>query len=146
MVFKKIFTNIFLIVFLFCPVIAHRQAHLLTKVYKFKDVEIPFNMKYEDSIIEKGKCEFEIIFNHGQQVFYLKIIKKRKGICLVPGDRKRYKSYGRERLRDPNIPDKPTLRIRKFPESKMLMVIFESGKKAGMFPLVWVIFKMEYEE
>lgn len=146
MVFKKIFTNIFLIVFLFCPVIAHGQGLGLTKVYIFKDVEIPFNMKYGDSIMKKGKYEFEIIFNRGHQVFYLKIIKKRKGICLVPGDRKQYKSYGRERLKDPNIPDKPRLSIRKFPESKMLMVTFESGKKARMFKLVYVIFKMEYEE
>lgn len=141
MVFKKIFTNIFLIVFLFCPVIAQ-----VTRVYEFKDVEIPFNMKYGDSIIEKGKYEFEIIFNHGPQVFHLRITKKRKGICLVPGERKQYKSFGRERLRDPNIPDKPTLRFRKFPASKMLRVTFESGKKARMFPLVRVIFKMEYEE
>jgi hypothetical protein len=146
MVFKKIFTGIFLIVFLFCPVIAHGQGLGMTRVYKFKDVIIPFKMKYGKSIMEKGKYEFEIMFNRGHQVFYLKIIKKRKGICLVPGDRKLYKSYGRERVKDPNIPLKPTLNIKKVPESKRLMIIFEAGKEARMFRYALVIFNLEYEE
>jgi len=143
MFFKRIFTNlllIFLIIILFCPATA-----MTTRVYKFKGVAIPFDLKYKDSIFKKGKYDFEILFHHKQQVFYLKILKKGKGLCLIPGEKLKYKSYGWERLRDPKIPDQPTLRIKKYPTGKIVNIIFESGKKTAIYPLVKVRFKLEYE-
>lgn len=143
MFFKRIFTNlllIFLIIILFYP-----AAAMMTSVYKFKGVAIPFDLKYKDSIFKKGKYDFEIVFHHQQQVFYLRIIKKRKGLCLIPGERLKYKSYGFEKMKDPKIPDQPTLRIKKYPKGKTVNIIFESGKNTAIYPLEKVRFKLEYE-
>ena len=118
---------------------------MMTSVYKFKGVAIPFNLKYEDTIFKKGKYDFEILIHHKQQVFYLRILKKGKGLCLMSGERLKYKSYGFEKMKDPKIPDQPTLRIKKHPTGKIVNIIFESGKKTAIYPFEKIRFKLEYE-
>ena len=143
MFFKRIFTNlllIFLIIILFRPATAMTDS-----VYKFKGVAIPFDLKYEDSTFKKGKYDFEILVHHQAQVFYLRIIKKGKGLCLIPGERLKYKGYGFEKMKDPKIPDQPTLRIKRYPTGKIVNIIFESGKNTAIYPLEKIKFKLEYE-
>jgi len=92
MLYKKTLVNllgIFLIMFLFCPAMASMK-----RIYKFKDVEISFNLKHKDSIFKKGKYDFEIMFSYTQQVWYLRLIKKGKALCLVAGEKLKYKSRG----------------------------------------------------
>jgi len=118
---------------------------MLTQIYKFTGIQIPYDLKYEDFILEKGKYDFQILVHHKTQQLHLRILKKGKGICSVLGERLRYESYGRERMKDPNIPDQPTLKIIKHPTEKKVSIIFESGKKTRIYPLVKAVFKMEYE-
>jgi hypothetical protein len=141
--FKRIFVSlllIFLIVFLFCPVIA-----TVNKIYEFKGIQIPFNLKCGDSIIEKGEYNFEILVQPSTQMFHLRIKKKRKSICMVSGERLEYKSRGWDLMKDPKIPIKPTLRIKKDPIENVVYIIFESGKKTFRYPLEKIRFKMKYE-
>jgi hypothetical protein len=116
----------------------------MKRIYKFKDVEIPFNLKHKDSIFKKGKYDFEIMYSYTQQLWYLRLIKKGKALCLITGERLQYKSYGRERSKDPEIPTQPRLKIIKYPAGKTVNVIYESGKKTSIYPLVKVRFKMKY--
>ncbi|NIM57797.1 MAG: hypothetical protein GTO16_02490 [Candidatus Aminicenantes bacterium] len=142
MLYKKSFVmhlGIFLIMFLFCSAMASMK-----RIYKFKDVQIPYDLKHKNSIFEKGKYDFEIMFSYTQQVWYLRLIKKGKALCLIAGERLPYKSFGRERIKDPEIPIQPRLNILKNPADKTVNVIFESGKKITTYKLVRVRFKMEY--
>jgi hypothetical protein len=43
----------------------------MLKIAEFKRVAIPLNLKYEDSIFEKGIFDLEIYHDHGK--FYLKL-------------------------------------------------------------------------
>jgi len=141
--FKRILVSlliIFLIMVLSCPAVAQMK-----RLYKFKAVEIPFNLKHEDSIIQKGKYDLEFLRQQAQPVYYFRIIKGRKKLCLVRGEQLAYKTHGTGQLSDPNIPENPTLRIKKNPKEKILYIIFETGKKTRIYPFVKVRFKMEYE-
>jgi hypothetical protein len=46
---------------------------------------------------------------------------------------------------DPNIPDKPRLKMKKNSSEKILYIIFESGKRTAFYPLERYRFKIEYE-
>jgi len=141
--FKRIFVSlliVFLIVVLSCPAVAQMK-----RLYKFRAVEIPFNLKYKDSIIQKGKYDLEFLRLQTQPVYYFRIIKGRKKLCLVTGEQLAYKTHGTGQLSDPNIPENPKLRMKKNPEEKVLYIIFETGKKSRIYPFIKVRFKMEYE-
>ena len=128
--------------FLFCPAIAQMK-----KICIFKGVEISFNLKHDDSIIEKGKYDFEFLKHQTQVSFYLRIKKKRKAVCLIQGEELAYKSSGYyERSEDPNIPEQAKLRFLKNPKKGIVDILFESGKRAIAYPYVKLRFRMEYEE
>ncbi len=148
MFFKKNFVNllgVILIIFLICPLMAQ-----LKNIAEFKRVEIPFNLKHEDSIYEKGKYDFEIVVMYmtsGVVLFFLRIKKKRKILCQIEGKRLGYHTdFLAELLNDPNIPDEPRLKIKRNPKEKILNIIYESGKKATFYPLEKIRFKIEYEK
>ena len=106
MFIKKTFVNllrIFLILFLFLSANAQIQT-----LGEFKEVKISFNLKLEDSVVEKGKYDFEFL-RHGKDVFYLRIRKEGNIICIIPGGEKvKYKNQGNLALMstDPDIPEK----------------------------------------
>jgi hypothetical protein len=108
-------------------------------VTSFKDVQIPFNLKYDDKIIKKGKYEVEILKHTAQTAYYLRIKKKGKRLCLVPGEYLKY-------IDETEIPNKPKLRMRRNTAEKLLYVIFESGTITWKYPKVKIRFKIEYED
>ncbi len=134
---KRNFVNILrvlLIMFLICPLIAQKS------VYKFKGVNIPFKLKHKDTVFDKGKYDFEILKFPTQVIFYLKIKKGRKNLCLIPGER-----LTRLEFEMNEIPAKPQLVIKKNPEEKMVYITFESGTLTVIFPCIRIRWKMEYE-
>ena len=137
--------GVLLIMFLICPLIAQMKS-----IAKFKGVEIPFNLKHKDSIFEKGKYDFEILVKDmisGEDLFFLRIKKKRKILCQIQGMRLKYHSdFLAELLNDPNIPDEPRLKIKRNPKEKILNIIYESGKIATFYPLEKIRFRIEYEK
>jgi hypothetical protein len=139
------FLRILLILFLSSPSFAQIQ-----ELCEFKGVKIPWTLKYEDIVIEKGKCDL-IILRHGTntRLFYLKIKKKGKTICLIPkGERVKYKNQGNliALENDPDIPKNAKLQIKRNPVLKIVYIIFESGKNARICPFHKVRFKVEYED
>lgn len=135
--------RIILIMLVLSPVHAQMQS-----LYQFEDVKIPFDLKHEDMIIKAGKYDLEF-FKHGvSQVFYLKIKKDNKTICLVTeGERVRYKnqSIAILLLVDPDIPEDCKLNIKRNPALKIAYIIFETGKRAMPYPFYKIRFKLGYE-
>ena len=83
MFLKRIFVfflRISLVMILLFPAFAQMK-----RVYKFKGVEIPFNLKYKDSVFKKGKYDLEFLKQTAQPVYHLRIIKRGKKLCLIPG-------------------------------------------------------------
>ncbi|UCC39896.1 MAG: hypothetical protein JSV96_00065 [Candidatus Aminicenantes bacterium] len=119
----------------------------MKKICIFKGVEISFKMKHDDSIIEKGKYDFEFLKHQTQLSFYLRIKKKRKAVCVIRGEELAYKSSDYyEKSIDPNIPEQAKLKFLKNPKGGIVDIIFESGKRAIAYPCVKLRFRMEYEE
>ncbi len=136
--------RIILIMLVIFPVYAQMQS-----LFEFEDVNIPFNLKYKDLIIKGGKYDLEF-FKHGTgQVFYLKIKKAKKTICLIPeGEKVPYKAQSNRwlLLADPDIPEDCRLNIKRNPALKIAYIIFETGKKAQVYPFYKIRFKVEYEQ
>ena len=132
--------RIFLIAAIICPAIAQMR-----KVHKFKKVEIPFNLVYEDSIFEKGKYDFEILANRSLQTFHLRIIKSGKNLCLLAGEILRDKPPGARGEEMEEVPDDPTLKMKRIPAKKMVHIIFEAGKQAAVYPCFQIRFQIKYE-
>jgi len=135
---------------LFIILLVHPALTQPIGVATFKGVKTKFPLKYGDTLIKKGTYEFEIsviVTGSQKSVFYLRIKEKGKTLCDIPGDNLEYSSKFLGILNDdPNIPDKPTIKIKKYPVNNMANVIFESGKKARAYPYSKVRFKMEYVE
>jgi hypothetical protein len=108
-------------------------------VCSFKDVQIPFDLKYEDKIIKKGKFEVEILKHTAQTAYYLRLKKGSKKLCLISGEYLRY-------IDETDIPNKPKLRMRRNTAEKLLYIIFESGTITWKYPKIKIRFKIEYEE
>jgi len=139
------FLGILLILFLSSPSIAQLQ-----ELHEFKGVKIPWTLKYEDIVIEKGNCDL-IFLRHGTntRLFYLKIKKKGKTICLIPkGERVAYKDQGNllALQNDPEIPKNAKLQIKRNPALKIVYIIFESGKHTQICALHKIRFKLKYED
>lgn len=145
MLLKRILVSLsilFLILLFVMPVSAQLQS-----VVKFKGVEIPYNLKYEDTLIEKDKYDFEIfvLAHDSQLLFFLGIKKGKKVLCHIPGERLQYETeFLMELDKDPNIPEKSTLDMRIAPQEKSVIFIFEAGKRAGAYSYEKIRFKIEY--
>jgi hypothetical protein len=146
MIAKQTWLCLFIVilsVLAFHPVFAQMQS-----LKEFKNVDIPFNLKFEDLILESGKYTLEFIKHGMGDVFYLRVKKKNKTICLIPkGERVKYKDQSSyfDLMDDPDIPDKPKLNIKRNPALKIAYIIFETGKKSKLHPFLKIRFKLEYE-
>jgi len=139
------FLSILLILFLSSPSFAQ-----ILELHEFKGVKIPWTLKYEDVVIEKGKCDL-IFLRHGTgiRLFYVKIKKRGKTICLIPkGERVRYKNQGNlvALQNDPEIPKNAKLQIKRNPALKIVYIIFETGKHTQICPFHKIRFKLKYED
>lgn len=108
-------------------------------VTSFKNVQIPFDLKIEDKIIEQGKVDIKVLKQTAQGLYYLRIQKKKEKFSLVSGETIPYVDFE-------EIPEKPNLRMRKNTAEKMLTILFESGTITWKYPNVKVRFKIEYIE
>ena len=132
-----------LLMFLLVPANAQMQT-----LMKFEDVKIPFDMQYEDTDIKSGKYDLEFLKHGPNQVYYLKIIKKNKTVCLVSGGKKvDYKGQGSVSLlmKDPDIPEDAKLSVKRNPVLKIAYVILETGKHAKPYPFLKIRFKIKSE-
>jgi hypothetical protein len=140
---KIIFTNIsriFLILILFCPAMAQMR-----RVHVFKNVEIPFNLKHEDTVFEKGKYDFEILADRSLNMFNLKIIRNGKNLCILNGEILRAEAPGARGEKMLEVPDEPTLKMNRIPAKNIVNITVETGKLARIFPYYKLRFQMEYE-
>jgi len=138
MYFKKAFEKLF-IVFLFLLLASPTLAQLRV-VCIFKGVEIPSKLKVKDTVLEKSKYDLEVVKNPNMPVFYLRVKKDKKVLCLIEGERLSYDPYDL-----PNIPDKATLKIKKNTEEGVFFFIVETGR-ISRFRFCKLRFKMHYED
>ncbi|MFZ2054625.1 MAG: hypothetical protein WAU81_10555 [Candidatus Aminicenantales bacterium] len=75
-------------------------AAQLIDIGKFKGVEIPYSMKFEDKVLEKGRYDLETLKNPDTPSCYLRFKKGSKIICLVEGERLDYEAHGMSRMPD----------------------------------------------
>ena len=76
-------------------------------------------------------------------LYVLRVMQKGKSINEVPGQGIEYQAQTIQALmKDPKIPERPTLRFRKIPETDIVDLIFESGK-SGNFSFMKALFRMK---
>lgn len=134
---------VFAITLLVLPVAAE-----LRSVHRFAKVAIPFSMKHEDAILEKGTYDFEICADRTLNLWALRIIKKGKILCSLSGEVLRDRPPGEKGAKMATVPDEPTLRVKRIPQEKMAHITFENaGIESGaeIFPYYIVRFKIGYE-
>lgn len=145
MFFKQVFRSflsIFLVLLLSSPVLTS-QLKLLCK---FKGVVFPYRLKYRDIVLEKGRYDLEAVKKAASPDYYLRIKKGGKVLYLIRGEQWDYKTRGTYLMRDPSIPDKPTLKMKRNLEEKILFITIETGRKNRIVPFARLRFKFEYEE
>jgi len=136
---NKTILSVTLLIILITPIFGN-----FARVFLFKNVQIPFNIKHKNSKIRSGKYDIEIVKHTGQIAFYLRFKKRGRNLCHVRGEQLFYKSKynaGMEQLNDPDIPDHPTLKIKKDQKENIIYFIFESGKKTPKYPFIKMRFK-----
>jgi len=118
----------------------------MKRIFKFQNVKLPFDLVIAGKEIRKGAYHFEFLRHQTQAKNYLRICKGRKFLCCVPGDEQQYETYGRMKFLDPEIPKKPRMQLFKHPINKQVYVVFESGKKTGVYPFLKVKYKFDLME
>jgi len=126
-------------------VLAGPTAAQLIEISKFKGIEIPYTLKHEDKVLEKGRYDLEAVKNQNSPSYYLRFKQKGKVICLVQGEQLTVEARAGARLTDKSIPDNPRLKMKKNAEEKILIFTVETGRRSR-FPFNLLRFKMEYEE
>ena len=134
--------SIFLILLLSSPVLTS-QLKLLCK---FKGVALPYRLKYQDEVLEKGRYDLEAVKKTTSTDYYLRIKKGGKILFLIRGEQWDYQTRGTYLMRDPSIPDKPTMKMKKNLEEKVFYITIETGRKNRIVPFARLRFKFEYEE
>lgn len=134
--------SIFLILLLSSPVLTS-QLKLLCK---FRGVALPYRLKYQDEVLEKGRYDLEAVKKTTSTDYYLRIKKGGKILFLIRGEQWDYQTRGTYLMRDPSIPDKPTMKMKKNLEEKVFYITIETGRKNRIVPFARLRFKFEYEE
>ena len=139
----KIFSGILLLTFISSPSVAQIQ-----ELREFKGVKIPWTLKYEDIVLEKGTYDFTFL-RHGPTLYYLRVKKEGKTIALFShGEKVDYQGAGDlfSMMQDPEIPKYAKLEIKRNPALKIAYIIFETGKHSKVYPLLRIRFTVEYED
>jgi len=117
----------------------------LERVSVFKGVEFPFDFKSGETIIQKGRYDLEVCYSKSDTSFlyFLRLMRSGKYLYEIPGERIEYPALTiQDLMKDPKIPNGPTIRIKKIPESNLINIIFESGKTGNM-PFEKAFFRVE---
>jgi len=120
-------------------------AAQLIEIVKFKGVEIPYTLKFEDRILEKGPYDLDTLKNPTTPSCYLRFKKKGTIICLVEGERLDYRDQEVTQTGDSAIPQKPRLKMKRNTAEKVFIFTVETGLQSK-FPSLWLRFKLEYED
>jgi hypothetical protein len=111
-------------------------------------VNLPFALKSETVLLEKGKYDF-ILLRNVPNVFLLKIKKQGKTIGLISGGEKiNYPDQGNLNLlqSNPDIPKFAKLTIKRDRTRKIADIILETGKHASGCPFHKIRFRFECVE
>lgn len=111
----------------------------------FRGVDIPFDFKSGDIVVDHGKYDLEIHFSKVDTnfLYILKFLRKGKQLYDIAGQRIESQALTiQELLKDPGIPKEPTIRIRKLPGGNLIDFIYESGKTGDM-PFEKAFFRVE---
>ena len=138
----KSFLSFFLVLVFSSPVLTS-QLKLLCK---FKGLAIPYTLKYQGKVLEKGKYDLEAVKKATSTDYYLRIKKRGKVLDLIRGEQWDYQTRGTYLMRDPSIPDEPTLKMKKNMEEKLFTITIETGRKNRIVPFARIRFTFEYEE
>lgn len=141
---KKVITK-FLIIIL-TGLLVNPAMAAMKKVKKFKNVNIPYNLKHEETIIEKGKYDFEIWAYREVRQWSVKLIKKGNTLCALPGVILRDECPGARGQESEDIPKEPTLKMSRIPAKHILNIIFEAGSTTQFYTCYKVKFEIQYEE
>lgn len=139
---SRVFASVLLVLFLYSPALSS-QLKLLCK---FSGVNLPYALKYQNMILEKGKYDLEAVKKPTSTDYFLRIKKGGKVLELIQGEQWDYETRGMALMGDPDIPDKCTMKMRKNSEEKVFTIIVETGKKNRAAPFARLRFKFEYEE
>ena len=115
------------------------------RISVFRGVDIPFDFKSGDIVVDQGKYDLEIHFSKVDTnfLYLLKFLRKGKNLYEISGQRIEYQAQTITALaQDPKIPKEPTIRIRKLPGGNLVDFIFESGKTGNM-PFEKAFFRVE---
>lgn len=126
-------------------ILAVPAAAQWVRLGKFKGVEFPCTLKYEDKVLEKGKYDIEAVKHPNTPQCYLWFKKNGDEICSVEGEWLTLPVRGGARRIDPSIPNTPRLKMKKDTEEKVLIIMLETGWRNSR-PYLLIRFKIKYEE
>ncbi len=115
------------------------------RVSIFRGVDVPFDFKSGEVVVEQGKYDLEIHFSKVDTnfLYVLRFLKKGKQLYDIAGQRIEYQALTiQDLMKDPKIPNEPTIRIRKLPMGNLVDFIYESGK-VGNMPFEKAFFRVE---
>ncbi len=145
MFLKKLLLNslkVFPVLFLFSPCFGQ-----LAVFCTYQGVEIPCRLIFENTTIEKGQYDLDVMRPRTTPMYYLRIKKGRKVLCQILGDRYDYPQMTYyERTTSSAIPDQCTLQMNKDPKENAFYFTVHSGRKNRLFPFLLLKFKVKYEE
>ena len=115
------------------------------RVHRFRNVDIPFRLKYEGGVLARDQYDFEIIADRTLNMFKLRIAKKGKYLCLIDGEILISEAPGARGEKMEEVPDEPTLTLSRIPDKNVVDIIVETGKIIRLFPYHRIRFQMECE-
>jgi hypothetical protein len=119
----------------------------MNPLYKFKGINIPVSLKIKDAVLEKGVYDLEFLRTGSPVLFYLKIWQRGKALHILQGEEWVYGSgIVSDVAENPNIPSKPTLKMTRNSSTKLLTIVFETGRWHGAHPLLRARFKFQYQD
>ncbi len=126
-------------VFLFFLGFACQLTAQMNPITRFRDVSIPFALKFEKSILPKGTYDLEFLRVPNPKAYYLRIMKKGKILHLVQGKDYPYTS-------PKEIPNAPKLHFSRDTVANLLIIVMDSGAYTKPYSKCRARYCIEYEE
>jgi hypothetical protein len=141
MIAKNRISAIFIVIFLSLFFIGQLAAQMfeMTPVHRFRKVMIPLELQAKKSVLPKGEYDLEFLRIPNPLSYYLRIMKKGKILHLIQGKEFPYDNSS-------VIPKKPTLKMSKNKDEKLLLLVFESGSDSLNYANLRASYQLEYIE